>query len=196
MSHVVFFGVFEVISVDDLGKIRYKNAMTIPDAPTLPQTSSTPPSLEQLLAAALAENERLLKLVDELRQEIVALKQENAALKRENIALRDRLNQNSTNSNQPPSQDSPFGESQKQADSVAREAEERAESKAKKSRPYHKGARQPLLEPDEVIPCLPGPCPSCGCLECVDLREGESHQWIELRENPVWVVHCRRLVGR
>ena len=200
---MVFFGVFEVISVDDLGKNRYENPMTIPDAPTLPQTSSTAPSLEQLLAAALTENERLLKLVDELRQEIVALKQENAAFKqeiaaltRENIALRDRLNQNSTNSNQPPSQDSPFGESQTQADSAAREAEERAESKAKKSRPYHKGARQPLLEPDEVIPCLPGPCPSCGCFECVDLREGESHQWIELRESPVWVVHCRRLVGR
>ena len=138
----MFFGVFEVISADDLGKIRYENAMTIPDAPTLPQTSSTPPSLEQLLAAALAENGRLLKLVDEQRQEIVALKQENAAFKqeiatltRENIALRDRLNQNSTNSNQPPSQDSPFEEPQQQADSAARDAEERAESKAKKSRP-------------------------------------------------------------
>ena len=167
-----------------------------PHAHRLPPAIESPPSLADLLAAALAEIERLTKLLDELRQEIVALKQENAALKRENIALRDRLNQNSANSNQPPSQDSPFGEPQQQADSAAREAEERAESKAKKSRPYHKGARQPLLEPDEVIPCLPGPCPSCGCFECVDLREGESHQWIELRENPVWVVHCRRLVGR
>ena len=163
-----------------------------PHAHKLPPAIETSPSL----AAALAENERLAKLLDELRQEIVALKQKIDALTQENIALRDRLNQNSANSNQPPSQDSPFGEPQQQADSAARESEERAESKAKKSRPYHKGARQPLLEPDEVIPCLPGPCPSCGCLECEDLREGESHQWIELRENPVWVVHCRRLVGR
>ena len=80
MSHVVFFGVFEVISVDDLGKNRYENPMTIPDAPTLPQTSSTAPSLEQLLAVALAENERLLKLVDEQRQEIVALERKITAL--------------------------------------------------------------------------------------------------------------------
>ena len=106
-----------------------------PHAHKLPPAIETSPSL----AAALAENERLAKLLDELRQEIVALKQENAALKRENIALRDRLNQNSANSNQPPSQDSPFGEPQQQADSAARESEERAESKAKKSRPYHKG---------------------------------------------------------
>ena len=49
-----------------------------------PPTAETPQSLAELLVAALAENERLAKLVDELRREIVALK-------RETIALRDRL---------------------------------------------------------------------------------------------------------
>ena len=164
-----------------------------PHVRTLPPTAESSPSLAQLLAAALAENERMAKLLDELREENAALKRKNAALTQENITLRDRLNQNSANSNQPPSQDSPFQEPPKPAAPGASD-----KAKVQKSRPYHKGARQRLLEPDEVIPCLPGPCPSCGSLECVDLRECacEPHQWIELRQDPIWVVHYRRMAGR
>ena len=144
--------------------------MTIPDAQTLPQTSSSAPSFEELLADALAENERLVKLVDELRQEnlalcqaIVALEQKNLVFSKENLALQEALNRDATNSYQPPSQDSPFEPPQKESAS-RREATESAPSAARKSRPYHKGARQPHLPPDEVVPCLPGPC-SCGCHE-------------------------------
>ena len=78
-----------------------------PHVRTLPPTAESSPSLAQLLAAALAENERMAKLLDELREENAALKRKNAALTQENITLRDRLNQNSANSNQPPSQDVP-----------------------------------------------------------------------------------------
>ena len=175
--------------------------MTIPDAQTLPQTSSSAPSFEELLADALAENERLVKLVDELRQEnlalcqaIVALEQKNLVLSKENLALQEALNRNSTNSNQPPSQDSPFEPPQKESAS-RREATESAPSAARKSRPYHKGARQPHLPPDEVVPCLPGPC-SRGCHEYVDMRALWLHQWIELPERLLRVVHFQVHAGR
>ena len=75
--------------------------MKIPPAYMFPASSGPPQSLVELLAAPLAENERQTKSLDELRQE-------NAALRQENLALQDRLNRDSTNSNQTPSQDSPF----------------------------------------------------------------------------------------
>ena len=176
--------------------------MKIPPAHRFPPTCSSPQSLVELLAQGLAENERLTRLVDELRQEnlalrqeLVALKQEIAALRQENLALQERLNRNSKNSNQPPSQDSPFEPPQKQADSAGQEPKGSARPAAKKSRPYHKGVRQQLLPPDTVIPCLPGPC-SCGCLECVDVRERRVHQWIELPERLFEVVHFQVREGR
>ena len=150
-----------------------------PHAHKLPPAIETSPSL----AAALAENERLTKLLDELRQEIVALKQENAALKQENIALRDRLNQNSTNSNQPPAQDSPFGESQKQADSAAREAEERAESKAKKSRPYLKAPANHCSSRTKSSPACPGRAPLAAV----------SSAWICARASLISGSNCARI---
>ena len=67
------------------------------------------------LAASLAENERLVNLVNELRQENLALRQENATLKQKILALQEVLNRHSTNSNQPPSQDSPFEPPKKEA---------------------------------------------------------------------------------
>ena len=75
--------------------------MKIPPAHMFPTSSGSLQSLVELLAAALAENELQAQLLDELRQE-------NAALKQAMLVLQDRLNRDSTNSNQPPSQDSPF----------------------------------------------------------------------------------------
>ena len=100
-SIAAFFGTMVQIDGDSLGKTLYTSSMTTSKAQTFPQISDAPPSLEERLAVSLAENERLVKLVDELRRKIVALEQEN-------LALRERLNRNSTNSNQPPSQDNPF----------------------------------------------------------------------------------------
>ena len=93
--------------------------MTIPDGHMFPQISEAPPSLEELLAAALVKIERLVKLLDERERENAALRQENLALKREILTLCERLNRNSTNSNQPPSQDSPFQPPQKPSESCA-----------------------------------------------------------------------------
>lgn len=62
--------------------------MKIPPAHMFPASSGSLQSLEELLAAALAENERQAKLLDELRQENAALRQENLALKQEIVALR------------------------------------------------------------------------------------------------------------
>ena len=116
--------------------------MKIPPAQSFPPTCSSPQSLVELLAQSLAENERLTRLLDELRQEnlalrqeLVALKQEIAALRQENLALQERLNRNSKNSNQPPSQDSPFEPPQKQADSAGQEPKGSARPAAKKSSP-------------------------------------------------------------
>ena len=178
--------------------------MKISPADIFPQTSGAQPSLEERLADSLAEIARLTELVEvqakiiaELRQEIVALKQENAALKQENLALRERLNRNSTNSNQPPSQDNPFcpppkASQQRSGSGAGQEAS--TPSAGKKSRPYHKGARQQLLKPDRVIPCPPESC-SCGCRTFVDLHDLWPHQWIELLAHPVEVVHCQMQAG-
>ena len=167
----------------------------------MPQTSAGALSLEELLAAALAENERLVKLVDELRQEnlalrqaITALEQKILVLSKKNLALQEALNRNSTNSNQPPSQDSPFEPPHKESAS-RRKAKASAPSAAGKSRPYHKGACQQILPPDEVVHCLPGPC-SCGCQECVDARALWLHQWLELPERLLKVVHFLVHEGR
>ena len=166
-------------------------------ADIFPQTSGTQPSLEERLAVSLAEIRRLTELVELQAKVIAELRQEIVALKQENLALRERLNRNSTNSNQPPSQNNPFcppsKPPQKQSGSGAGRKEagkEESASAGKKSRPYHKGAQQQLLKPDRVIPCPPEPC-SCGCRSFVDLRERRPHQWIELLAHPVEVVHCR-----
>ena len=107
--------------------------------------------------------------------------------------MRERLNRNSTNSNQPPSQDSPFQpppKEQKQAGSASKEkaSKESAPSAPKKPRPYHKGASQQILTADETLSCAIGPC-SCGCHEYKKARKLGVHQWLELRERPWYVVH-------
>ena len=114
--------------------------MKISPAHMFPVSSGPPQSLVEFLAATLAENERQTKPLDELRQEnaalkqeIVALKQENAALRQENLALQDRLNRDSTNSNQPPSQDSPFQKPQTPSASASPESRGSAPAAAKKS---------------------------------------------------------------
>ena len=51
--------------------------MKIPSAHMFPASSGSLQSLEELLAAALAENERQAKLLEELRQENAALNQDS-----------------------------------------------------------------------------------------------------------------------
>ena len=190
---VAFSGAFMPIALDYPEKTCYESAMKTSDAHTSLRISKIPQSLEEVLEVCFAENERLTKLVDEQRQEIITLQKENVALQQENLALRERLNRNSTNSNQPPSQDSPFRppqKEQKQAGSASKEkaSKESAPSAPKKPRPYHKGASQQILTADETLPCAIGPC-SCGCHEYKKARKIGVHQWLELRERPWYVVH-------
>ena len=176
--------------------------MKISPAHTFLQTSGVSPSLEERLADSLAEIARLIALVEEQATVIANLRQEIIALKQENLALRERLNRNSTNSNQPPSQDNPFcpppKPSQTQSGSGADRQDtgqkESSPGAGKKSRPSHKGTQQPLLTPDRVVSCPPEQC-SCGCRTFVDLRESWRHQWIELLAHPTEVVHCLMLAG-
>ena len=180
-----FFGSVAQIDGDSFGGDRYKGTMKISRAHTFRQIPGTPPSLEERLSAALAENECLRQLVELQAKRFAELQRQLATLTQENLALRERLNRNSTNSNQPPSQDNPFQPPQKKpelpesAALIAQTAKAGVPSSGKKSRPYHKGARQPLLPADEHVTCPPEPC-SCGCCDCVDVSEAELHQWIDL----------------
>ena len=159
--------------------------MKISRAHTSPQITGSPPSLEERLAAALAENECLRQLVELQAKRFAELQRKFEKLTQENLDLRERLNRNSTNSNQPPSQDNPFQpprkktELQETAALAGEDAKAGIPSSGKKSRPYHKGARQQRLPADEHIICPPEPC-SCGCRDCVDVHEAELHQWIDL----------------
>lgn len=95
--------------------------------------------------------------------------------------LESRLNQNSQNSNKPPSSDPPY------------QRPERGSKKSKRRRggqKGHKGHRQELLKPTEVVTIDPGPC-ACGCARrrSGSLRSFYTHQWIELPEIRMHVKH-------
>jgi transposase len=100
---------------------------------------------------------------------------ENRRLKSKLEELQARLNQNSTNSNRPPSSDSPF----------KLKAEKPKKAKPRKKR---KGVRQQCLRPTEVKEILPGPC-ACGCAELRDPEVYYIHQFIELPEIKLQVTH-------
>ena len=103
-------------------------------------------------------------------------------LKAELEALQVRLNQDSSNSNKPPSSDSPFKAKPKRPE----------KSKARKRR---KGVRQQCIRPTEVIELHPGPC-ACGCsrLECIEPYY--IHQHIEMPEPRLEVMHIILHRGR
>ena len=82
---MAFSGNLVPIALDHSEKICYESAMKTPDAHTFPQTSGVPQSLEEVLEVCFAENERLNKLVDEQRQEIITLQKKNVALEQENL---------------------------------------------------------------------------------------------------------------
>lgn len=91
--------------------------------------------------------------------------------------LEAKLNQNSSNSNKPPSTDSPYQEKQPKTD---------------KHRPGgrkgHKGHRQQLMPPTKSESVYPGPCP-CGCHTFKNLLPYYTHQHIDLPEIVMTVIH-------
>lgn len=95
--------------------------------------------------------------------------------------LEARLDQNSQNSNKPPSSDSPFTKPNKESKKGKRK---------RGARKGHKGHKQELLEPTEVIPLKPEAC-RCGntCFSSNQFEPFYTHQVIELPEIKMNVIH-------
>jgi len=96
--------------------------------------------------------------------------------------LETKLNRNSSNSNKPPSSDSPFT---KRSD---------VPKKTKKQR-KRKGLRQQCLRPTELVELHPEQC-SCGCRVFEDQEPYYIHQVIELQEIKSTVSHVSLYRGR
>ena len=107
---------------------------------------------------------------------------ENRKLRLEIEALQAKLNQNSANSNKPPSSDSPFKPRAK---------------KTNKTEPRKKriGVRQQCLRPTEITELHPGPC-ACGCPDLIDPEPYYIHQHIEIPEPRLDVEHIILYQGR
>jgi transposase len=100
--------------------------------------------------------------------------------------LEARLNQDSSNSNRPPSSDGPF----------KKESPGKVEKKSKaKSRKKRKGYRQQMLDPTEVRDIHPRPC-SCGCDRFNELKPYYTHQHIEIPQIMRNITHFILYSGR
>jgi len=98
--------------------------------------------------------------------------------------LEAKLAENSKNSNRPPSTDPPY-------------QREKRESKGKGkpgAKDGHKGHRQSLLDPTNVVRVPPKPC-NCGCREFENIKEFYIHQHIELPEIRMQVTHFVLMEG-
>lgn len=120
-----------------------------------------------------------------------ALAKELAVLRAEVRELRARLNQNSSNSNRPPSSDPP---------GMNRAARRAAESQRKRGgQPGHAKSSRPLQPPDEVKSCVPQTCAKCGsALRGAD-PDPNRHQVTEIPpikarvvEYELHALRCRR----
>jgi transposase len=111
------------------------------------------------------------------RAQVHGLLDENALLKKRIEELESKSKKNSTNSNNPPSSDSPF----------KKPRPKRGNGKPG-AKPGHKGHRQKLLEPTKGIPIEPEVC-SCGCKEFSNNRPYHTHQEIELPEIEMIITH-------
>ena len=125
-------------------------------------------------SAWLATPEPVRRYVESLEQRILQLEDTDLQMAKRIEQLESRLNQNSQNSSKPPSSDPPY------------QRPERGSKKSKRRRggqKGHKGHRQEMLTPTEVVTIDPGPC-ACGYARqrSGSLRSFYTHQWIELPE--------------
>ncbi len=123
----------------------------------------TPPKVRLYLAALHQKLKEQQKALDALSKRVEELETQ--------------VNRNSSNSNQPPSCDSPF---------------QRKQDKKPGGRPGgkkgHKGYRQAMLDPTEVRPLKPVSC-SCGNHDFPETTPFYTHQYIELPEIKMNVIH-------
>jgi len=120
--------------------------------------------------------------ISTLREEICMLRQLVANLQAQVEELKIKLNKNSTNSNKPPSSDSPF---------IARPD---APKKTRKNR-KRVGSRQQCLRPTDVKEYLPEVC-ACGCTTFDQVEPYYVHQYIELPKIQLYVLHALLHRGR
>ena len=146
---------------------------SIPLAPEI--LSRTPPEVIELLLRLLEENCALREENDALRKENLSLRKHLAILQARVDELEVKLNQNSSNSNKPPSTDSPFLQKPDPP------------KKVKKPR-IRKGTRQQCLRPTEIVEHFPATC-SCGCGTFSNMEPYYIHQVIELPEIKLDVQH-------
>ena len=90
--------------------------------------------------------------------------------------LEAKLGMDSSNSNKPPSSDSPYKENELKG------------GKPKKRSKGRKGHRQKFMSPTETRKIQPSPC-SCGCSRFKNLEPYYTHQHIELPEIVMTVIH-------
>lgn len=123
---------------------------------------------------------------DLLRKFLLYLIEENRRLKKRIEELEAKLNHDSSNSNRPPSSDSPF----------KKENSDKAKTKSKtKNRKGRKGHRQQMLDPTEIRHIHPKPC-SCGCDRFVGLEPYYTHQHAELPEVVLRITHFELYRGK
>jgi transposase len=130
--------------------------------------SRTPPEAIELIV-------RLLAQIDALQGLTVAAEARVKVLEARVEALEAQLNKNSTNSNKPPSSDSPFA------------VKSKPEPTPKKER-KRRGIRQQYLQPTEIQKLFPEQC-SCGCADYEQSVPYYTHQIIELPEIELSVLH-------
>lgn len=159
--------------------------------------------------------------VEELTKNLGELTKHCKELGDRNQVLENRLNQNSTNSNRPPSTDSPFDkkpakgtcktdektpqkvpepsetqEAKVPEPSETQEGKEGDTPKKPKRPARHPGATQPTLPPTEERTCEPsGVCPHCGCHD-MELSEAGVFQHIDLATLLLNVIHFHIMQGQ
>lgn len=118
------------------------------------ELGATPPSVQKLLCRLIAENTALCGRIE---------------------CLEARLGEDSSNSDRPPSSDSPYKEKQ-------------SGKNRKKPRKKRRGYGQQFMPPTETQEIFPAAC-TCGCGNFRDIRSYYTHQHIELPEIVMQVTH-------
>jgi transposase len=103
-------------------------------------------------------------------------------------ALEAKLSENSQNSSRPPSSDSPYRKPRTKTKAAKKSKRRRGARKG------HKGSRQVLLDPTEVVDVHPSAC-SCGCTDMLGAEPYYTHQHIELPEIRLDVTHLHLYQG-
>ncbi len=123
-----------------------------------------------------------------MRDNLQRLRDENQELKAAVELFKSRIEQleaqlgrNSSNSNKPPSSDSPFTPKPRE-----KQVDQPPKTKAPRMR---KGVRQQCLRPAEIKEIFPAPC-SCGCTALRDPEPYSIHQYVQLPPILPDVEHC------